>query len=99
MVDSDQLVNNTQEQLKNYYRNLCIQENAFINDVGDRNYNYDQRRIVVMDMFLITGMGVPEMDEIEHEVNQYTWTQKMNNKNQIVYEKVKENINELTRMF
>lgn len=77
-------------KLKDYYRDLCIRENAFNNQFGHENRNYDQRRIVLSDIFLMTGMGYSEMDDIENDVNQFKWKQVLDNKNRIKY--VKEDI-------
>lgn len=62
------------------YRRICIQENAYINDVQPKHYNdnYEQRRIALLDVLQLfydddpDGMG--KAYAIRREVRQQRWT-------------------------
>ena len=44
------------ERIKSVYRDVCIAENAYRNDVGDHNGNFEQRKIAIDDVFQSLGM-------------------------------------------
>lgn len=75
------------ERIKSVYRDVCIAENAFKNDVGGHNGNFEQRKIAIGDVFQALGM-IHEARNIENEISNQTWTRSYHADGRIKYELV-----------
>lgn len=72
------------EKIRQIYRDVCIAENAFQNDVGGYNGNFEQRRIMGRKIFDVLGM-IGDDWEIEDEVKLQTWTRSYDDQMRIKY--------------
>ncbi|MGF1996096.1 hypothetical protein [Enterococcus casseliflavus] len=75
------------ERIKSVYRDVCIAENAYRNDVGGHNGNFEQRKIAIDDVFQSLGM-IHEARYIEEEISGQSWTRSRHVDGRIRYELV-----------
>ena len=64
------------EKILNMYRNVCITENAFINDCNHYNDNYEQRRIAfeqVLELADLKDDALSQAWQIGKEIKRQRW--------------------------
>lgn len=87
-MSSNLTLEKAQENLKEVFRQLCIQRNASLNDLGEYNVDYDQRELALLHAFSAIGLTDEEADEIYEEVNTKTYTRAKGRLGQVIYTEV-----------
>ena len=77
------------KQVLDMYQKVCIAENAYINDLGGYNDNYNQRLFALEDVAMYLDVdGLNSCRAIKQAINQRTYTEVIDDKGRIDYKQI-----------